>query len=77
MAYPKDDSVSALKRFVQEKNEESWGVMERRMDRDQIRSGWELICQDRRAEQSESSRADSNLTRIKLNGDEGQKKEQE
>jgi len=76
VAHP-EDSVSDLKRFVQEKNEESWGLTERRMDRDQIRTGWELICQDRRAELSESSRADSNLTRIKLNGEEGQKEEQE
>ena len=76
VAHP-EDSVSDLKRFVQEKNEENWGLMERRMDRDQIRTGWELVCQDRRAELSESSRADSNLTKIKLNGKEGQKEEQE
>ena len=45
-----EDSVSDLKRVLQEKYEEDWGLMGRRKDRDQIRTGWELICQDRRSE---------------------------
>ena len=49
MTHP-EDSVSDLKRVLQEKYEEDWGLMGRRKDRDQIRTGWELICQDRRSE---------------------------
>lgn len=50
-----EDSVSDLKRVLQEKYEEDWGLMGRRKDRDQIRTGWELICQDRRSEMNAKS----------------------
>ena len=61
-----EDSVSDLKRVIQEKYEDSWGLMERRKDRDQIRTGWELICHDRRREESENSRTNSKQKRIKV-----------
>jgi len=50
-----EDSVSDLKRFLQEKYEEDWGLVGRRKDRDQISTGWELICQDRRSEMNANS----------------------
>jgi DnaJ-class molecular chaperone with C-terminal Zn finger domain len=49
-AHP-EDSVSDLKRTIQEKYETEWGLTNRRMDRDKIFLGWELLCVDRMSEQ--------------------------
>jgi len=50
LAHP-DDSVSDLKRAIQEKYETEWGLRGRKMDRDNIRMGWEVLCVDRIGEQ--------------------------
>ena len=42
IAHP-EDSVSDLKRAIQSIYEEDWGLLGRKKDRDQIRTGWELI----------------------------------
>lgn len=43
-----DDSISDLKRTIQGHYETEWGLLGRRLDRDKVRTGWELICPDRR-----------------------------
>lgn len=42
IAHP-EDSVSDLKRSIQSIYEKDWGLLGRKKDRDQIRTGWELI----------------------------------
>ena len=42
-AHP-DDSISDVKRELQGMYLEDWGLEERRLDRDQIATGWELVC---------------------------------
>jgi curved DNA-binding protein CbpA len=54
LAHP-EDSVSDLKRAIQEKYETEWGLIGRRKDRDNIRLGWELLCVNRTDEQDLNS----------------------
>jgi len=61
MAHP-DDSISDLKRQIQSKFEAEWGLGDRRMDRDQIRTGWELVCRDKRIPVSSTSTSTSTST---------------
>jgi curved DNA-binding protein CbpA len=53
-----EDSVSDLKRIIQERCEEEWGLLGRRIDRDKIRTGWELICSDRRKQMTADRKND-------------------
>ena len=50
-----EDSVSDLKRMIQERYEEEWGLLGRRLDRDKIRTGWELICFNRKNESNDNA----------------------
>jgi hypothetical protein len=43
MVHP-EDSVSDLKRQIQDLYGNVWGIVDRRLDRDSIRIGWELAC---------------------------------
>ena len=40
-----DDSISDVKRILQDRYLEDWGLAGRRKDRDKIATGWELVCQ--------------------------------
>ena len=42
-AHP-EDSISDVKRELQIMRQEEWGLKGRRLDRDQIATGWELVC---------------------------------
>jgi len=50
-----EDSVSDLKRMIQDRYEEEWGLLGRRLDRDKIRTGWELICFNRKNESKDNA----------------------
>jgi len=68
LAHP-DDSVSDLKRAIQEKYETEWGLRGRKKDRDNIRMGWELLCIDRIGEQhylKNTSKSSSNNNKKKM-----------
>ena len=43
-AHP-DDSISDVKRLLQDSYGDAWGLMDRRLDRDRIAIGWELVQQ--------------------------------
>ena len=42
-AHPQD-SISDLKRYIQSKYAATWGIEDRRRDRDGLYLGWELVC---------------------------------
>lgn len=48
-AHP-EDSISDLKRNLQSRYLEEWGLEGRRLDRDQLSTGWEIVCRDRYSE---------------------------
>ena len=48
-AHP-EDSISDLKRNLQSRHLEEWGLEGRRLDRDQLSTGWEIVCRDRKSE---------------------------
>jgi curved DNA-binding protein CbpA len=61
-AHP-DDSVSDLKRQIQDFHGNDWGLMDRRLDREAIRIGWELACLSKSIPMDEfDSNADEDLT---------------
>ena len=45
-----NDSISDVKRILQDSYLEDWGLAGRRKDRDGIASGWEIVCQQSRTE---------------------------
>ena len=57
-----EDSVSDLKRMIQDRFEEEWNLHGRRMDRDRIRTGWELICLDQRKRMKQDNNSDDELS---------------
>ena len=43
----RDDSVSDFKRSLQDAYGSTWGIMERKEDRDGVKVGWEVVHRDR------------------------------
>eukprot|EP00555_Chaetoceros_dichaeta_P010643 CAMPEP_0198259638 /NCGR_PEP_ID=MMETSP1447-20131203/8776_1 /TAXON_ID=420782 /ORGANISM="Chaetoceros dichaeta, Strain CCMP1751" /LENGTH=238 /DNA_ID=CAMNT_0043947073 /DNA_START=92 /DNA_END=808 /DNA_ORIENTATION=- len=61
-AHP-DDSISDLKRQIQVSFMEQWGLTGRRLDRDKIATGWELIKVITTAPRRDADRASTGLRR--------------
>lgn len=67
-AHP-DDSISDLKRQIQSSFMEEWGLSGRRLDRDRIATGWELIKVVQLAHEKEGTAADR-ITNANADGSE-------
>ncbi len=48
-----DDSISDIKRQLQSVYFQEWGLEGRRLDRDKLSTGWEIVCKDRQSEKTD------------------------
>ena len=54
-----EDSISDVKRQLQPLFKVEWGLMGRKVDRDKIRTGWEIVCKDARTQRSNKAKDDN------------------